>query len=75
MVKNSVRADSNDVLELVGHIVCISYEHRYRNVLVADVRVTKDGNTLLVGLDEDSNDWRSFRADRIPRRHTIKVVR
>lgn len=62
------------VTDLVGEVVCIPYEHRYRNVLVAEIKVTREGNTLIVGLDEDRNDFRSFRVDRIPRRHTIKKV-
>lgn len=59
-------ADTTVPLEdLVGEIVCIAYQHEYRNVLVAEFRVTREGNTLLVGLDEDRNDWRAFRVDRI----------
>lgn len=82
MVGNSVTPQHVDapallvqLEQLVNHIVCVPYAHEYRLVLVADVRVTKDGNVLLVGLDEDRNEFRSFRVDRIPKKHTIKVVK
>lgn len=70
MAKTTVPLES-----LVGEIVCFAYQHEYRNVLVAEFKVTREGNTLLVGLDEDRNDFRSFRVDRIGRNSTIKKVK
>ena len=42
-----------------------AYEHRYRVLDDVQVRVTKDRNILLVGVDPDKNEFRSFRVDRI----------
>lgn len=59
--------------DLVGQIVCFGYEHRYRLVLVDRVWSSKEGNQLITGLDEDRNDVRTFRVDRIIR-GKVRVV-
>jgi predicted DNA-binding transcriptional regulator YafY len=54
-----------------GDLVVFTYsdselgELSTRSVLVAEFKVTQAGNTLLVGLDEDRNEIRSFRLDRV----------
>lgn len=53
--------------DLKGKIVCFGYEHRYRLVLVQKVWRSYAGNQLITGLDEDRNDIRTFRVDRIIR--------
>lgn len=53
--------------DLIGKIVCFGYEHRYRLVLVDRVWHSKEGKQLITGLDEDRNDVRTFRVDRIIR--------
>lgn len=53
--------------QFVGKIVCFGYEHRYRLVLVDRVWSSKAGDQLITGLDEDRNDIRTFRVDRIIR--------
>src|SRR5690606_14944100 len=53
--------------QFVGKIVCFGYEHRYRLVLVDRVWQSKAGDQLITGLDEDRNDVRTFRVDRIIR--------
>lgn len=53
--------------QLVGQLVCFGYEHRYRLVLVDRVWWSKAGDQLITGLDEDRNDIRTFRVDRIIR--------
>jgi|RhiMetdeSRZDD1v2_1073273.scaffolds.fasta_scaffold757141_2 predicted DNA-binding transcriptional regulator YafY len=45
--------------------LCFAYEHRYRVLDDWTVRVTKDRNVLLVGVDPDKGEFRSFRVDRI----------
>lgn len=50
-----------------GKLVCFAYEHRYRLVLVAKVWQSKAGDVLITGLDEDRNEMRTFRVDRIIR--------
>lgn len=50
---------------LTGRIVCFAYGCRYRLVLVDRVHRSVAGNLLITGLDEDRNDTRTFRADRI----------
>lgn len=42
-----------------------AYEHRYRVLDDAVVKVTKDHNLLLTGFDPDKGEFRSFRIDRI----------
>lgn len=59
---------------LAGQLVCFGYEHRYRLVLVAKVWRSKAGDQLITGLDEDRNDVRTFRVDRIIRGR-VRVVR
>lgn len=61
--------------DLEGQLVVFPYEHRFRLVLVARVWVSKAGDQLITGLDEDRNEMRTFRVDRINRRATIKVVK
>lgn len=56
-----------------GDLAVFAYDHEYRLVLVAEFKVTREGNTLLVGLDEDRNEFRSFRLDRIANK--IKKVK
>lgn len=53
--------------QLAGQLVCFGYEHRYRLVLVDRVWYSKEGKQLITGLDEDRNDVRTFRVDRIIR--------
>lgn len=60
--------------ELEGCLVCFGYEHRYRLVLIGKVWQSKAGDTLLTGLDEDRNEMRTFRADRIVRGKVRVVV-
>jgi predicted DNA-binding transcriptional regulator YafY len=60
--------------QLEGQLVCFGYEHRYRLVLVDKVWVSKAGDQLITGLDEDRNDVRTFRVDRIIRGR-VRVVR
>lgn len=50
-----------------GELVCFGYEHRYRLVLIAKVWTSKAGDELITGLDEDRNEIRTFRVDRIIR--------
>lgn len=45
--------------------LAFAYEHRYRVLDEARIRVTKDHNILLVGIDPDKGEYRSFRVDRI----------
>ena len=45
--------------------LCFAYDHRYRVVDDATVKVTKDRNILIVGVDPDKGEFRSFRVDRI----------
>lgn len=60
--------DGDLVIErLEGQLVCFGYEHRYRLVLVDRVWRSKAGDQLITGLDEDRNDIRTFRVDRIIR--------
>lgn len=59
--------------DLIGKIVCFGYEHRYRLVLVDRVWHSAAGNWLITGLDEDRNDTRTFRVDRIIR-GKVRVV-
>lgn len=56
-----------------GQLVCFGYEHRYRLVLVDRVWRSKAGDRLITGLDEDRNDIRTFRVDRIIRKK-VRVV-
>lgn len=56
-----------------GQLVCFGYEHRYRLVLVDRVWSSKAGDRLITGLDEDRNDIRTFRVDRIIRKK-VRVV-
>lgn len=56
-----------DEQQLEGCLVCFGYEHRYRLVLVGKVWTSKAGDQLITGLDEDRNDIRTFRVDRIIR--------
>ena len=58
---------------LKGQLVCFGYEHRYRLVLVDSVWISKAGDQLITGLDEDRNDIRTFRVDRIIR-GKVRVV-
>lgn len=58
---------------LEGQLVCFGYEHRYRLVLVARVWSSAAGDRLITGLDEDRNDVRTFRVDRIIR-GKVRVV-
>lgn len=48
-----------------GQLIVFPYEHRYRLVLVARVWESKAGDQLITGLDEDRNELRTFRVDRI----------
>lgn len=59
--------------KLEGQLVCFGYEHRYRLVLVDRVWRSKAGDQLITGLDEDRNDIRTFRVDRIIRKK-VRVV-
>ena len=59
--------------DLEGTLVCFGYEHRYRLVLVDRVWYSKAGDQLITGLDEDRNDIRTFRVDRIIRKK-VRVV-
>lgn len=59
--------------DLAGVLVCFGYEHRYRLVLVDRVWRSKAGDQLITGLDEDRNDVRTFRVDRIIR-GKVRVV-
>ena len=52
---------------LEGQLACFGYEHRFRLVLVAKVWESKAGDQLITGLDEDRNEMRTFRVDRIIR--------
>lgn len=45
--------------------LAFAYEHRYRVLDDAVVKVTKDRNLILVGVDPDKGEFRSFRIDRI----------
>ena len=45
--------------------LCFAYEHRYRVVEDATVKFTKDRNIIIVGIDPDKQEFRSFRVDRI----------
>lgn len=56
-----------------GQLVCFGYEHRYRLVLIAKIWESKAGDCLITGLDEDRNDMRTFRVDRIIR-GKVRVV-
>lgn len=56
-----------------GDLVCFGYEHRYRLVLIAKIWESKAGDCLITGLDEDRNDMRTFRVDRIIR-GKVRVV-
>lgn len=56
-----------------GDLVVFAYEHRYRMVLVAEIRRTAAGHEILTGLDEDRNAFRSFRVDRVSNK--IKKVK
>lgn len=58
---------------LEGQLVCFAYEHRYRLVLVDKVWHSKAGDELITGLDEDRNEIRTFRVDRIIR-GKVRVV-
>ncbi len=60
--------------DLEGQIVCFGYQHEYRLVLVDKVWYSKAGDQLITGLDEDRNDVRTFRVDRIIR-GKVRVVR
>ncbi len=60
--------------DLEGTLVCFGYEHRYRLVLVDRVWYSQAGDQLITGLDEDRNDVRTFRVDRIIR-GKVRVVR
>lgn len=53
--------------QLEGELVCFGYEHRFRLVLVEKVWRSYAGHQLLTGLDEDRNETRTFRVDRIIR--------
>lgn len=59
--------------DLAGKLVCFGYEHRFRLVLVDKVWKSYAGNLLITGLDEDRNDVRTFRVDRIIR-GKVRVV-
>lgn len=59
--------------DLVGQLVCFGYEHRFRLVLVDKVWASKAGDEVITGLDEDRNDIRTFRVDRIIR-GKVRVV-
>lgn len=45
--------------------LCFAYEHRYRVVDNPVVRVTKNFNIIITGVDPDKGEYRSFRVDRI----------
>lgn len=45
--------------------LCFAYEHRYRVVDDPVVRVTRDLNIIITGIDPDKGEFRSFRVDRI----------
>lgn len=57
---------------ITDQIVCFAYEHRYRLVLVQRVWQSLAGHILITGLDEDRNDFRTFRVDRIKGR--VRIV-
>lgn len=59
--------------DLVGKIVVFGYQHEFRLVLVEKVWKSYAGDVLITGLDEDRNDIRSFRVDRIIR-GKVRVV-
>jgi predicted DNA-binding transcriptional regulator YafY len=59
--------------QLAGQLVCFGYEHRFRLVLVQSVWRSYAGHQLITGLDEDRNEIRSFRVDRIVRGR-VRVV-
>ena len=42
-----------------------AYDHRYRILDDPEVKVTKGFKILLVGVDPDKGEFRSFRVDRI----------
>lgn len=52
--------------------VCFAYQHEYRVVDVSTVRMTKDGNWIVTGVDVDKGEYRSFRVDRI--QNKIKIL-
>lgn len=45
--------------------ITFAYEHQYRVLDRFHIKTTKAGNDLLVGVDPDKGEWRSFRVDRI----------
>ncbi len=45
--------------------LAFAYEHRYRVLDDAVVKITKQHNVILVGIDPDKGEYRSFRVDRI----------
>lgn len=59
--------------ELEGCLVVFGYEHRFRLVLIGKIWESKAGDQLLTGLDEDRNEMRTFRVDRIIR-GKVRVV-
>lgn len=45
--------------------IAFAYEHRYRVLDDPVVRVTKDRNIIITGVDPDKAEYRTFRVDRI----------
>lgn len=46
-------------------LAVFAYEHQYRVIEQFHVKQSKAGDWLLVGVDPDKGEWRSFRLDRI----------
>ena len=52
--------------QFINQIVTFGYDGQERNVLVENVKVTKEGKTILVGRDAGRNDtYRSCSAEKI----------
>jgi len=71
----SVAREPSTTSDLHGALVCFAYEHRYRLALVEKVWRSYAGKQLITGLDEDRNDIRTFRVDRILRGRVRVVAR
>lgn len=52
--------------------VVFAYAHQYRVLDQFHVKTSAAGDDLLVGVDPDKGEWRSFRVDRIQGR--VKIV-
>jgi len=54
-------------------LVTFPYPDHHRVVLVTRVWQSAAGDDLITGLDEDRNEMRTFRVDRIPAQRVRKV--